>query len=94
MRLTSEDDPEQYQTEQHELFPSRRMLAHKANGECIYLKPTGCSIYERRPHMCRGMDCRNIARRFTFTQARKLSAKNILPITVWRRGKDLLGKKS
>lgn len=36
------------------------MLDHKPNGDCIYLGETGCTIYERRPHMCRLYDCRKV----------------------------------
>jgi Fe-S-cluster containining protein len=34
------------------------MLATKANGECVYLGASGCTIYERRPLLCRSFDCR------------------------------------
>ena len=34
------------------------LLATKENGECIYLGPSGCTIYERRPLLCRTFDCR------------------------------------
>ncbi len=34
------------------------LLATKENGECVYLGPHGCTIYERRPVLCRSFDCR------------------------------------
>ncbi len=34
------------------------LLATKENGECIYLGPSGCTIYLRRPLLCRTFDCR------------------------------------
>ena len=34
------------------------LLATKENGECVYLGETGCTIYERRPLLCRSFDCR------------------------------------
>jgi hypothetical protein len=34
------------------------LLATKETGECVYLGPTGCTIYERRPLLCRSFDCR------------------------------------
>lgn len=34
------------------------LLATKENGECVYLGPSGCTIYERRPLLCRSFDCR------------------------------------
>jgi len=34
------------------------LLATKENGSCVYLGETGCTIYERRPLLCRSFDCR------------------------------------
>lgn len=34
------------------------LLATNVNKECVYLGPTGCTIYERRPFLCRSFDCR------------------------------------
>ena len=28
------------------------------NGACVYLGPSACTIYERRPLLCRSFDCR------------------------------------
>jgi hypothetical protein len=50
------DDASQYETE---VYEGRVVLAHKPNGECIYLeRGKGCSIWERRPTICRELDCR------------------------------------
>lgn len=89
IRLLPIDDADSYLTEPHPYVPGALMLAHKPNLDCIYLLKTGCSIHERRPLQCRTMDCRNIAANITFTQARKMSAKNQLKIGVWRKGKEL-----
>jgi Fe-S-cluster containining protein len=35
-----------------------KALAHKPNGDCIYLGPGGCTIHARRPSLCRTFDCR------------------------------------
>lgn len=35
-----------------------RILNNKPNGECIHLKDNLCSIYEKRPLVCRTYDCR------------------------------------
>jgi Fe-S-cluster containining protein len=55
------DDVESYQ---------RKIAGHRDDGEpvfvlatneqraCVYLGETGCTIYERRPHLCRSFDCR------------------------------------
>lgn len=34
------------------------MLKHKANGECVYLGASGCTIHDRAPAICREYDCR------------------------------------
>jgi Fe-S-cluster containining protein len=33
-------------------------LATEANGHCVYLGTSGCTIYDRRPLLCRSFDCR------------------------------------
>jgi len=33
-------------------------VAHKPNGECLYLGPCGCTRYADRPEICRIFDCR------------------------------------
>jgi hypothetical protein len=33
-------------------------LATEANGQCVYLGVSGCTIYNRRPLICRSFDCR------------------------------------
>lgn len=34
------------------------LLATEANGQCVYLGASGCTIYDRRPILCRSFDCR------------------------------------
>jgi hypothetical protein len=34
------------------------LLATEANGQCVYLGAAGCTIYDRRPVLCRTFDCR------------------------------------
>jgi Putative zinc- or iron-chelating domain len=34
------------------------LLATEANGQCVYLGASGCTIYDRRPLLCRNFDCR------------------------------------
>ena len=34
------------------------LLATTPEGACVYLGPEGCTIYERRPLLCRSFDCR------------------------------------
>ena len=90
VRILPHEDPARWLTEPHEYVEGARMLAHQANGDCIYLGPTGCTQHHDKPQQCREMDCRRLAEKFTFTQARKLSARRVLPIAVWNRGRELL----
>ena len=39
----------------------RPVLATQANGDCLYLIDSKCSIYKRRPQVCRAFDCRDFA---------------------------------
>lgn len=87
VRILPHEDASKWRTVPHDYRKDALMLAHKPNGDCVYLDATGCSIQSDKPQMCREMDCRNLARALTFTQARKISG---FPISVWRRGKDLL----
>lgn len=84
IRLLPEDDASKYATVPHESMPGHLMLDHNPSGDCIYLGPTGCLIHETKPLMCREMDCRTIAARITYTQARKMRL-----VQVWRKGKEL-----
>lgn len=36
-------------------------IVRKQNGECIYLRTNYCSIYEKRPTLCKEFDCRGYA---------------------------------
>lgn len=91
VRLLPTEDLTQYETEPHPFFKGDYMLAHKQNGDCVYLESSGCSIHDRRPQMCRDMDCRGIAKHMTYTNARKLHKQRGLPLAVWRKGRQLLG---
>ena len=86
VRILPHEDASQWETVPHFLGLRHRMLAHKGNGECIYLGPDGCTIHDKpRPQLCEEMDCRRIAMGATFTQARALNI-----VRIWRRGKELL----
>jgi Fe-S-cluster containining protein len=93
VRIMPHEDASQWLTEPHPYQPGARMLAHKANDDCVYLGPAGCTIHPNKPEQCRTMDCRNLAREISFTNARKLAARNALPMPIWQRGKELLAGK-
>lgn len=94
VRILPHEDASQWQTTTHEVLRDARMLAHRPNGDCVYLGAHGCTIQDSKPQMCREMDCRRIAQAITWTQARKLEARGQLKFEVWRRGRDLLRDES
>lgn len=50
------DDPSQYECD--DLAAGIKVLKRAANGDCVYLdRATGCTIYDRRPAICREFDC-------------------------------------
>jgi Fe-S-cluster containining protein len=53
------DDVSQYKTR---VIWGRRALRAKANGDCIYLGPKGCTIWRQRPIICREFDCVDFVR--------------------------------
>lgn len=66
------DDASLYQTE---LYQGRVILAHKTNGDCIYLdRALGCTIHDRRPTICREFDCRALV---DAVGAKKLAANGM-----------------
>ncbi|HSW54728.1 MAG TPA: YkgJ family cysteine cluster protein [Ignavibacteriaceae bacterium] len=90
IRLTEEDNPADYLTEQHPYILDALMLAHKPNGDCIYLVESGCSIHERAPSLCKSADCRSIALKYDFNTAMQLHQMKRIDIRVWDKGNDLL----
>jgi hypothetical protein len=92
IRILPEDDAASYLTEPHPVLRGVVMIAHKPNGDCIYLGERGCTIHDRAPSLCRSADCRTIARRLSFEEARQMHMLGRLDIRVWDRGRELLAK--
>jgi hypothetical protein len=92
IRLEREDSPTQYKTEPHPFIAGALMLAHRPDGECIYLENGGCSIHDHAPSLCRLADCRSLALRIDYDTARRLHLMNRLDIRVWDQGHKLLEK--
>ena len=90
VRITEEDNADGYLTESHPYIPNALMIAHKPNGDCIYLNDTGCSIHDRAPSLCRSADCRSLALKYDFDTAMQLHKMKRIDIRVWDKGKDLL----
>ena len=90
VRLLPEDYRRNYLTEKHPYLAGELMIAHKENGECIYLNETGCSIHDHAPIMCRIADCRSLALKFSFDQAMELHRLGRINLKVWDRGNKLI----
>jgi Fe-S-cluster containining protein len=93
IRLYSEDNPADYLTEPHPYLQGELMLAHKPNGECIYLSENGCTIHDSAPSLCRAADCRLLAVRLDFETARTLHQLGSIDLRVWDKGNMLLFNK-
>ena len=98
VRLEAEDRALDYQTEPDPYIPGALMIAHKPNGDCIYLTEKGCRIHDRAPSLCRSADCRSLALKIEFEVARNLHLQRRLDLRVWDQGHKLLdhmtGKRS
>ncbi len=92
IRLTEIDNPKEYLTEPHPYIPGALMLAHKQNGDCIYLIEQGCSIHDHAPDLCRSSDCRSIALKYDFSTAMQLHNMKRIDIRVWDKGNELLNE--
>ncbi len=90
VRLEPEDMAAGYQTEAHPYIAGALMIAHKPNGDCVYLDERGCSIHDHAPSLCRSADCRSVAVRFDFENAMRLHRLGRLDIRVWDQGRILL----
>ncbi len=88
--IQPEDDGQAYLTEPHPYIQGGLMIAHKPNGECVYLDAQGCTIHDRAPSLCRTADCRSLAVRLDFDAARMLHRMGRLDIRVWDQGQKLL----
>lgn len=66
-----------------QIVEGRLALKWKDNGDCIYLGEKGCTIWPRRPAVCKEFDCREIfswpkaAQKFCSDEV-KQAARNLL----------------
>ncbi|MEJ2615556.1 MAG: YkgJ family cysteine cluster protein [Ignavibacteriaceae bacterium] len=90
VKIEKEDINKGYEVEPHPYLRGALMIAHKENGDCVYLKGNGCSIHNNAPLLCRSADCRSLALKFDFVTAMKLHNIGRIDIRVWDQGKKLL----
>lgn len=92
------DDPSQYETvEYHHPLTGETglILEHKQDGSCVYLdRDIGCTIYEKRPAICREFDCRGFYLKCVESMngkaRRKAVAQGYLSKSVLAQGRRLL----
>lgn len=90
LRLLPEDDELLYMTQPHPFMRGEKALAHKENGDCIYLdRKTGCTIHAHRPVMCRTFDCRILYKNTPKVKAKHLVNQGLLSQELFNRGKEL-----
>jgi Fe-S-cluster containining protein len=67
------------------------LLPQKGNGDCGYLGEAGCTVYDRRPIVCRAFDCRRQAATFTpEQQVRALMTPGVYSLDVFVAGRERL----
>ena len=87
------DDPTLYQTVKttHPLTgQSAHMLAHKKNGECVYLGEGGCTIHDRAPAICREFDCRRMYLQTPRIDRKRMIREGVFSKAVFDAGRDRL----
>ncbi|RPI06038.1 MAG: hypothetical protein EHM64_04390 [Ignavibacteriae bacterium] len=92
IRLEENETSQEYLTEPHPFITGALVLAHKHNGECVYLESNRCSIHDRTPVLCQIADCRVIAAKYDYENARRLHNMRLIDIRVWDQGRRLLEK--
>ena len=66
------------------------VLAHNPTGECAYLEDDGCSIYEHRPFVCRGFDCRALHKTLPRKRLRAMVKEGAISKAVVKAGAERL----
>lgn len=73
--LTDDDDPSKYETRK---VGDRIHTALQDDGTCLYRAVNGCTIWERRPTICRQFDCRDwLGRDGLLTSEEEAAAKRL-----------------
>ncbi len=83
--VDGEDDPREFKTEvsPHGLV----VLAHKSNGDCVYLTESGCSIHDRAPVVCRRFSCATHYKGLTLSQQREAVLAGLTSKEILREGR-------
>jgi len=87
--LQSYDDANAYQTE---FLGGVLCLQHKPNGDCIYLGDAGCTIYDKRPAVCRKYSCVTHYKSLTKSQQKEAVRVGLVSEAVLRAGRQRLAE--
>lgn len=63
------------------------VLQRKANGECVYLDASGCTIHDRAPTLCKVYDCRRQYQMYSRLTRRKMQSQGLLDAAVMEAGR-------
>lgn len=69
----------------------RLVLKRQPNGDCTFLRNGACSIYERRPAVCRHFDCRRVMVGLSRSERRELTRLGLFPKEVVNAAMDRMG---
>jgi len=89
------DDPSRYQTAMCHT-PGKKpymILDRHANGDCVYLSETGCTIWEYAPAVCQEFDCRMSFKNSDRPGRRRAVKLGYLTQEIFDRGRELLKAK-
>ena len=69
--------------------PVSKFLAQRPNGECVYLGDTGCTIYPRRPSICRTFDCGAMFRTLSRAERKRRVKLGLANPPIYDRGREI-----
>ena len=81
------DELHQYEFEMAGEHP---VMKRQANGHCIALGKDGCTIYDKRPIMCRKFDCAGMVQGLKKRDIPKLLKDGMVSKEIINRGRELL----
>jgi hypothetical protein len=66
------------------------VVAEGDDGNCVYLGPTGCTIHDRAPFICKVFDCRRWFLSRTRTERRAMVKSGLADAAVFQAGRERL----
>lgn len=75
---------------EHEIINGLPIVKKTADGKCVYLGDSGCTIHDRAPAICRHFDCRGWFLSKTRQERRRMVKDGIADRAIFARGRELL----